>query len=491
MSESGIHQDSEGGIQLKEKIKNVLDAIKAKVDYADVRLVTSRVERVKVKNGSVDSISDTASKGFGFRVVVDGCWGFSSSSTLTEEEAARVAGEAIEIARAARLAKTFDVDLGELEPAVDTYITKVVRHPFEVPLEEKIAILLEADRIMGSNPAVKTRESACNSFVTDKVFLSTEGADIEQKIIECGGGITAFAAGDDDVQKRSYPNSWGDTATRGFEFIEEMDLPRNAERTAEEAAALLKAPVCPSGKTTLIIGGAQLALQVHESCGHPIELDRVFGMEASFAGTSFLTVDKMGNFKYGSDKVFMTADATLEGGLGTFGYDDEGVPAQRSQIVEAGNFVGYITSRETASRLRQRSNGCMRADGWNRIPLIRMTNINLEPGKWDFEDLIKDTKEGILVDANKSWSIDDKRLNFQFGTEAAWKIKNGKLGGMLKNPVYTGITPEFWGNCDAVCNEKHWHIWGVPNCGKGEPIQVAHVAHGTAPARFRNVRVGA
>ena len=476
---------------MKEGLKNVLDAIKQKVDYADVRLLASRIERVKIKNGSVDSISDTTSKGFGFRVIVDGCWGFSSSSTLTEEEAARVAEQAIEIARASRLAKKFGIDLSETEPAIDTYENKIVKDPFAIPLEDKIGVLLEADKIMAKNPAIKTRESTCNAFLTDKVFLSTEGADITQRIIECGGGITAFAFGDDDVQKRSYPNSWGDTATRGFEFFEEMDLPGNAESTAEEAAALLKAPPCPSGKTTLIIGGAQLALQVHESCGHPIELDRVFGMEASFAGTSFLTVEKLGKFKYGSDKVFLTADATLEGGLGTFGYDDEGVPAQRTQIVEAGNFVGYITSRETASRLKQKSNGCMRADGWNRIPLIRMTNINLEPGEWDFDELVKDTKDGILVDTNKSWSIDDKRLNFQFGTEAAWKIKDGKLQGMLKNPVYTGITPEFWGSCDAVCNEKHWHIWGVPNCGKGEPIQLAHVAHGTAPARFRNVRVGA
>jgi TldD protein len=287
---------------LKDALKNVLDAIKQKVDYADVRLLTSRIERLKVKNGSVDSISDMTSKGFGFRVIVDGCWGFSSSSILTEEEAARVAEEAIEIARATRLAKTFDIDLGEMEPAVDTYETKIVKDPFAIPLEDKIAVLLEADKIMGANPAIKTRECSCNSFLTDKIFLSTEGAEITQKIIECGGGITAFAVGEDDVQKRSYPNSWGDTATRGFEFFEEMDLAGNAERTAEEAATLLKAPLCPSGETTIIIGGGQLALQIHESCGHPIELDRVFGMEASFAGTSFLTVDKLGKFTAHTDR---------------------------------------------------------------------------------------------------------------------------------------------------------------------------------------------
>jgi len=159
-------------------------------------------------------------------------------------------------------------------------------------------------------------------------------------------------------------------------------------------------------------------------------------------------------------------------------------------VVEKGQFVGYLTSRETASKLNQRSNACMRADGWNRIPLIRMTNINLEPGQWKLDDLIRDTKDGIMVDSNKSWSIDDKRLNFQFGTEIAWRIKDGKIQGIVKNAVYTGITPEFWASCDAVCDRDYWHIWGIPNCGKGEPMQVAHVAHGAAPARFRKVRVG-
>jgi TldD protein len=183
-------------------------------------------------------------------------------------------------------------------------------------------------------------------------------------------------------------------------------------------------------------------------------------------------------------------DATCPGGLGTFGYDDEGVKAQRMPLVENGLFVGYLTSRETAGVVGQNSNGCMRADGWNRIPLIRMTNINLEPGEWELADLIADTEGGYFFDTNKSWSIDDKRLNFQFGLEAAWEIKNGKLGKMYKNPLYTGITPQFWNSCDAICNKNHWHIWGVPNCGKGEPMQVAHVAHGTSPARFRKVQVG-
>jgi TldD protein len=475
---------------VKDILKDVLDSIKKKVDYADARLVNGRSERLRVKNGSVDSITDSTSKGFGIRVIVDGCWGFSSSSVLAKDEAAKVAREAIEIAAATRLAKKMDVVLSEERPRVDKYRTKIVKDPFAISLDTKIAVLLEADRLMRKNPAIKVAEGFMAFYQTDKVFLSTEGADLEQTIIESGAGTIATAVANGAVQRRSFPASWGDTATRGYEFIEEMKLVENAEKTADEAAGLLKAPECPSGEMDLIIAGSQLALQIHESCGHPTELDRVFGTEASFAGTSFLTVEKMGNFKYGSEQVSIYADATCEGGLGTFGYDDEGVPAQRSPVVREGLFVGYLTSRETASRLQKTSNACMRADGWNRIPLIRMTNINLEPGTWDLEDLIKDTADGILVDSNKSWSIDDKRLNFQFGTEMGWRIRNGKIEGLVKNALYTGITPEFWASCDAVCGSKYWHIWGVPSCGKGEPMQVAHVAHGAAPARFRKVRVG-
>ena len=240
----------------------------------------------------------------------------------------------------------------------------------------------------------------------------------------------------------------------------------------------------------MILDGSQTALQVHESCGHPIELDRVLGSEAAFAGTSFLTPDKLGTFRYGSDHVSMTIDATIPGGLGTFGYDDEGVPAQRADVVRNGVFVGYLTDRETAAALGWRSNGTARASSWDRLPLIRMTNVNLEPGPWKLSDLVADTDDGLYMQTNRSWSIDDKRLNFQFGTEIAWEIKNGRLGDMMKNATYTGITPRFWGSCDAVCGGDEWVVWGTPNCGKGQPEQVGHVGHGAAPARFRNVRVG-
>jgi len=365
-------------------------------------------------------------------------------------------------------------------------------------LNDKVSLLLEADREARAVKGVKVAESSLVCIRENKTLASTEGSFIEQEIIETGLGLVVRAVAQGEMQQRSYPNSFGrHQGTAGWEFTRKWDLAGNARRIAEEAVALLKAPQCPPGVTTLILDGPQLALQVHESCGHPIELDRVFGTEAAYAGTSFLTPDKYNSLRYGSQIVNLTADAVTPTGLGTFGYDDEGVPAQKTDIVREGLFVGYLTSRETAQQLRrihadapQRSNGSMRADGWNRIPIIRMTNVSLQPGDWNLDDLIADTDDGVYMLTNKSWSIDDKRLNFQFGTELAYEIKKGKLGRMLKNATYTGITPKFWGGCDAICNRDHWNVWGTANCGKGQPGQVAHTGHGAAPARFRNVQVG-
>jgi len=459
--------------------------------YADIRIVWREIQNITVKNGRVEALSQDKSQGLGVRVIANGAWGFAASSEVSLAEASRVAARAVQIAKASALVKTKDVDIGPPIVHVDRYCTPIRIDPFSVSLEDKISLLLAADEAMRRVHGISVTEGSLEFIRETKVFASTEGSYIEQEIIESGAGLEATAVGEGEVQKRSYPNSFGrHQGTAGYEFVQELELVEHAEEIAEEAVALLSAPPCPSEVTTLILDPTQLALQIHESCGHPIELDRVMGMEASYAGTSFLTLDKLGTFQYGSPIVNITADATVPGALGTFGYDDEGVPAQRTPIVREGVFVGYLTSRETAVQLGLRSNGTMRADGWNSIPLIRMTNINLEPGEWDFDDLIADTDKGIYMKTNRSWSIDDKRLNFQFGTEIAYEIVNGKLGRMLKNATYTGITPQFWRSCDAICNEKYWSVWGTPNCGKGQPPQVAHVGHGTAPARFRNVRVG-
>ncbi len=477
---------------MRDKLKDCIDWLRGKgVDYADCRFVRQEIESIRVSNTSVEALSRNLDTGVGIRVLANGAWGFAATASLSAPDLKKTANKALQIARASATTIREKVVLADQKPFVDHYKTKFRKDPFSVPTDEKINLLLQVNEILGKKPKIKTAEGVLQFYKTNKLFVSTEGAEIEQDLTESGGGFNAVAFDGKEAQKRSYANSFGgDYATRGWEFIEEMDFVANAERVREEAIGLLTAAQCPDTETTIIIGGPQMALQVHESCGHPIELDRVLGTEISLAGGSFMTVDKLRKLKYGSDIVNINADATTPGGLGTFGYDDEGVKAQRTPIIKNGLFVGYLSSRETAPVIKKRSSGTMRADGWNRLPIIRMTNVNLEPGDWELNDLIADTKKGIFFDLNKSWSIDDKRLNFQFGAEVAWEIKNGKLTRMLKNPTYTGITPEFWNSCDAICNKNHWRVWGVPNCGKGEPMQTAHVAHGVAPARFRNVKVG-
>jgi len=486
---------------MKDLVELALDTATALgATYADARAVERREQTVGVKDGRVDALSEMEDRGLGVRAIAEGSWGFASTASLAKEDVERAAALAVEIARASSLASLRPVDIGPPVTSRGSYRTPVQTDPLDVPVEEKIALLLAADQEMRRVAGVSVSRGLLFCLREGKTFANTEGAFVEQEIVETGGGIVALAVAGSEVQQRSFPNSFGrDQRTGGWEHIVRADLPANAERIASEAVALLTAAPCPGMQTTLILGPTQLALQIHESCGHPTELDRVFGSEAAFAGTSFLTPDKLGSFRYGSPVVNLTADATLSDGLGTFGWDDEGVPAQRVELVREGTFTGYLSSRESATTLARlqgrdpgeaRSGGAMRATSWSRIPLVRMTNISIEPGDWSLDDLVASTDDGIYMETNRSWSIDDKRLNFQFGTELGYQIKGGKLGRLLKNCTYAGITPQFWGACDAVCNRNHWDVWGTPNCGKGQPSQIAHTGHGAAPARFRNIQVG-
>jgi TldD protein len=462
--------------------------------YADVRVMERTGEGIEVKNGRVEGVSSNTSSGFNVRVIVNGAWGFASSARMDDAEAERVAQQAIQIARASALVAGDPVRLSPLPPQKGSYRTPMRIDPFSVPLNQKVQLLLDADSAMRSVKGIALTNGNMEYSREHKLFMSTEGSEIEQELFDTGAAISASAVDPEssEIQTRSYPNSFGRQAgTAGYEFIEAMQLTDHAVRIGEEAVQLLTAPQCPSGIMTVILDGPQVALQVHESCGHPIELDRVLGMEAGFVGKSFLTTDKLNSgFRYGSDVVNIIADATTPGALGTFGWDDEGVPAQSTPIVTNGIFSGYLMSRDTAPLLGLSSNGCVRADNWNRLPMIRMTNVSLQPGTWKLPELIADTDDGIYMSINKSWSIDDRRLNFQFGVEMAYEIKNGKLGQILKNATYTGITPQFWGSCDAICGRDEWTVWGTPNCGKGEPMQTMRTGHGAAPARFRNVQVG-
>ncbi len=472
--------------------KQATQAAKAAgADYTDARFVSEESESLTVRNQEMEGIDRSTSEGIGIRVLVDGYWGFAATARTEEPEIARTAELAVAIARAASRLPREPVKLAEVEPVVDTWHSPMQEDPFNVPLEEKVALLMEATRRMQQVNGLSFAEAGIDLYRRRTFFASTEGAAIEQTLVNSGGGIEATAVGEGEMQRRSFPNSFrGHIAAAGWEHVQRLGLLEEAERTATEAVELLSAKDCPSEVTSLVLDSGQVELQIHESIGHPIELDRVLGMEEAYAGSSFLTPQDRGKLRYASDLVSITADATIPGGLGTFGYDDEGVPAQRVPIIVDGVFQSFISSRETATVIGERSSGAMRAEGWQNLPLIRMTNISIEPREGSLADIIGDTKDGIFMATNQSWSIDDKRVNFQFGCEIAWRIKDGRLTEMYRNPNYTGITTEFWGSCDAVGGREDWTLWGTPNCGKGQPAQIARVGHGAAPARFRNVRVG-
>ncbi|MGH9413726.1 MAG: TldD/PmbA family protein [Terriglobales bacterium] len=471
-------------------------AVSGGASYADVRVGEQRHRSLITKNGKLGHAADSEAQAIGVRVLCNGAWGFAASDDCSRTGAIATAQRALAIAAASARVQETAVQLAPEPKHEATWVAPCVRDPFATGVEASLALLLAIDKELRSVKGVTLAEAQMNFIRQKQLFLSSEGSRIEQTRVLSGAGYTALAFANGDIQKRSYPNSFGGQyQLKGYELIDELRLLENARRVGEEAVALHQAAQCPQAVGTLILDSSQLGLQVHESIGHPIELDRVLGSEANFAGMSFLTVDQLGKLRYGSPVVNVVADARLEHGpgLGTFAYDDEGVEAQRTNIITAGEFTGYITSRETASQIGQaRSNGCMRAEAANRLPLIRMSNISIEPGpqRLSPEELIADTDAGFYMETNRSWSIDDKRYNFQFGTEIGWEIQHGRKIRMLKNPSYSGITTEFWNSMDAICSREHWTLWGTPNCGKGQPQQTMGTGHGAAPARFRNIKIG-
>jgi TldD protein len=464
--------------------------------YADARVVAQRSRALSTKNGKVGSASDAESLGMNVRVIAGGAWGFAASAELERAAVEATAARAVEIARASARVKQHDIQLAPEKPAVAEWTTPYKIDPFTVSVEQNIDLLLKIDAELRSVAGITLAETNFNCNRDEQWFVSSEGADIHQTKLSTGVGYAAYAFAGNEIQKRSYPNSYGGQwQNKGYELIDELKLVGNARRIAEEAVALHAADQCPEGTWEIILDSSQLGLQIHESIGHPIELDRVLGMEANFAGTSFLTLDKLRKLRYGSALVNVVADARQQHGpgLGTFGFDDEGVPSQCTPIITNGLFTGYLSSRETAHTIgEKRSGGTLRAEGWNRLPMIRMTNISLLPGEkpLSLEQLIAGTDRAILMQTNRSWSIDDKRYNFQFGCEIGWEIKNGKRVRMVKNPSYSGITTEFWNALDAICSRQEWTLWGTPNCGKGQPQQVMGTGHGAAPSRFRGIKVG-
>jgi len=471
----------------------VESALAGGADYADARVNRLITEDLVVRNGQVGQAEAPEEFGLGVRVRKNGCFGFAAAplgSTDPAWLASELAARALRSAAHLAPAMVAPLEMCDLEVKQSEWRTPCEIDPFSFPLADRLELLREAEASMEGASETVVREASCSIRHEEQWQASSEGAQIHQLLIRCGAGISTTAAAHGQVQRRSYPAAFGGNyISGGWENIVAMNLADHGERLRDESVALCSADACPEGARTLVLGGSQLALQIHESVGHPNELDRVYGHEVDLAGSSFASTEMLGEFQYGSEIVNLVADSTVPGGLDTRAFDDECVPSGRWPIVEKGIFRGFHTSREWAGRIgEEESRATARAEGWYNPPIIRMTNLSLMPGDWELEALIADCEDGaIFADSVKMWSIDQRRLNFQFTTEIGWEIKDGKRHRMLRNPTYQGRTPDFWRSCDAICNSEHWQLWGVPNCGKGNPMQVAEMSHGAAPARFRGV----
>lgn len=477
---------------LKQLTEVALETAKSQgASYADVRIVRSRLQSLGTREKRVTNISDSESYGCGVRVLVHGTWGFAASRTVTKEEIIRITRAAVTIAKAnARLQKE-PVRLAPVKAYVDSWDTPIKKNPFEVPLGDKINLLLEINQ-----EALKVKGvTFCTSSMTfvheHKYFASTEGSFIVQSLHRCNPSFTVTSVNREKGTFESR-NSYSEPIGMGYEFVEEYPWMKDVRQAGEDVVAKHSAKSVEPGPRDLILHPSNLWLTIHESVGHPTELDRAMGMEANYAGTSFLTLDKRGSFKFGSAIVNVVADKTQKNGLASCGYDDEGVKTKAWYLVKDGVFVDYQTIREQAHILGQKeSDGTSYAQSWSNVPFQRMPNISLEPGKnrLNLDQLIADTKDAILIKGRGSYSIDHQRYNFQFGGQTYYEIKNGKITGMLADVAYQARTPDFWNACDAICGPEEYYLGGSFFDGKGEPGQVNAVSHGCCPARFRKINI--
>lgn len=461
------------------------------VDYADIRLRETKIERIFTYNDVLKNVVDRTEIGIGIRILKNGRWGFAATPYLDKKNIEKTIIKALKIANSTGDIKQRNIKLSNDTPLLKgSFKTKIEIDPFSVSLNDKADILFQIYKNVKKVKNIKKVNSMMFFKKMHQFFLSTEGADIENEIFLSAASYTITAVGNYDFQTRMYQEF---PKNKGYEWILSQPLLEKSEEIAHQANEKLYAKDPPYGKKDLILLPPHLALTIHESVGHPTELDRVLGWEANYAGTSFATIDKKGIFKYGSDIVNIQADNTIEGGLASWGFDDDGIPSKKWDIIKNGILVNYGTTRETAEYIGENeSKGCNRADSYCSQPINRIPNLSLlySDSNLTLDELINDTKDGILIDGRGSFSIDQRRYNFQFGGDKFYEIKNGKISGEFKNVTYQSISPEFWNSCDAICGKDSWELWGILNCGKGEPMQSMQMSHGSSPARFRNITVG-
>jgi len=469
---------------------SIITAKKNGASYSDFRLSSFLSQNVSAHENTVQNISLNENFGFSVRVIIDGAWGFASSSTFNEDEVVKLSKLACEIAKANKLIQKNYVELVPVPSYNDFWETPIKKDPFSVKVYDKVNLLLNINE-----KAKNLGADFCSSFIWSvnewKYFASSEGSYIKQNLYRIWPQFEVTVI-DKSTGLFDTRESFTAPIGKGYEYVEEYDFIKDVEEAVDHTKMKQKARSVEPGKRDIILDPTHMWLTIHESCGHPTELDRALGFEANYAGTSFMTKDKLGKLQYGSEHVNIKGDRTLKDGLATRGYDDDGVKTTDWDIIKNGVFVGYQTTREMAKYIGENaSNGCAYADSWEHFPIQRMPNVSLKPGpdKLSLADLIADTDKGIYIKGDGSWSIDMQRYNFQFTGQEFWEIKSGKIVGMLRDVAYQGNTVDLWNSCDAVCDESEYKLGGSFFCGKGEPGQVSPVSHGSSPARFRKVNI--
>lgn len=475
----------------KLAIDAVEKALSLGASYADGRYVEMVDESLSFSDGFPESVNRSVDRGMGIRVLVEGAWGFFGTSVVNEKEISRAVKNAVNIGKASARLNDKPVELAPVESFKDDYVSNFKIDPFEISLKEKLEYLAELDGIMAAREELNTRNSHIDFRKTNSYFASSEGTRVSQKIVQSGAGIElGISRSHRERATRSFPKNGGQYECKGYELLSEYDFKSEVPRLAEEVQVLLTAETCPSKTIDVVFEGSVVSLIIHELIGHALELDRVFGSERNFSGTSFATVDKLGKLQYGSPIINVFSDPTHPHGLASYGYDDEGVKTYKADLIRNGLLVGYLSSRETAAMITARSTGAMRADSWGNMPIIRITNVNLAPGDMTFDDIISSVDDGMYMSTISSWSPSNDRSSFEFGCQIAWEIKGGKIGRVFKNPTFSGRTVDFWNSVKAVADESSWKVWGTPNCGKGQPGQNARTAQGASPILVSDVKVG-
>lgn len=464
----------------------------AGASFADIRLVEKKQNSIYVQRRSLNSIDETESFGYGIRVLINGAWGFAYNTRLRKKEVIKTAKKAVTIAKASlKVPKRIPGQMAPEEAHSDKRVYPIVENPFTVPNKEKAELLLSACDNMLKTPHIVMAWGLLEFTLLHRIIANSDGSYLDLSNYFVNPTLSATAVVGNESQSRSYQDG---ARQAGYEYIRQIDLVGNAKKWAQEAVIKCKAEDCPTGNMDLVLDPMHLALTMHESVGHPTELDRILGWEANMAGRSFIKPHDVGHLQYASEFVNFTVDNQLEGGLGTWFYDDDGVKMQKFLLIKQGILVNLGTTRETAPLIQwERSNGCCRSDNFDHFPINRIPNLYLEPGPDDNvkpEDLIAGVEKGIYIKGQGSFSIDQMRNNFQFGGDMFWMIEKGKKTTPLKKVTYQAQTRKFWKSCDGIAGKKYWKPYGLMNCGKGEPVQGMYMTHGASYCRFRNIQVG-